>query len=129
MQSNNCIVSCSTCCSHASKSFKSILQDLLLQCAQKSSLSMAGLHEKREFATPLISASQPAGGTHQQVMSPTLGYGTAGHGTNVGSVTRNPPNSGTEGGQGFASDMAARRGLEGTGQADTAESGGMQSHH
>ena len=88
---------------------------------------MAGLHEIRELATPLMSASQPAGGTHQQVMSPTLGYGTAGHGTNVGSVTPNPPNSGTEGGLGFASDMAARRGLEGTGQADTAESGGVQS--
>ena len=27
---------------------------------------MAGLHEIRELATPLMSASQPAGGTHQQ---------------------------------------------------------------
>ena len=65
---------------------------------KKPSLSvcaMAGLHEIRELATPLISASQPAGGAHQQVMSPTLGYGTAGHGTNVGSVTPNPTNSAT----------------------------------
>ena len=79
-----------------------------------------------ELITPLVPSTQPAGSL-QQVMSPTLGYGTAGHGTNVGSVTPNPPNSGTEGGLGFASDMAARRGLEGTGQADTAESGGVQS--
>ena len=62
----------------------------------------------------------------QQVMSPTLGT-AFGYGTNVSSVTPNPPNSGTEGGLGFASDMAAGRGLEGTGQADTAESGGVQS--
>ena len=73
---------------------------------------VSGEHEIRELATPLISSSQPAGSL-QQVMSPTLGYGTAGHGTNVGSVTPNPPNSGTEGGLGFASDMAAGRGLEG----------------
>ena len=88
--------------------------------------AMAGLHEIRELATPLISASQPAGGTHQQVMSPTLGT-AFGYGTNESSATPNPPNSGTEGGLGFASDMAAGRGLEGTGQADTAESGGVQS--
>ena len=87
---------------------------------------MAGLHEIRELATPLISASQPVGGTHQQVMSPTLGT-AFGYGTNVSSATPNPPNSGTEGGLGFASDVAAGRGLEGTGQADTAESGGVQS--
>ena len=79
-----------------------------------------------ELITPLVPSTQPAGSL-QQVMSPTLGYSTAGHGTNVGSVTPNPPNSGTEGGLGFASDVAARRGLEGTGQADTAESGGVQS--
>ena len=45
----------------------------------------------------------------------------------MSSVTPNPPNSGTEGGLGFALDMAAGRGLEGTGQADTAESGGVRS--
>ena len=59
-------------------------------------------------------------------MSPTLGTAFD-YGRNVSSVTPNPPNSGTEGGLGFSSDMAARRGLEGTGQADTAESGGVQS--
>ena len=76
-------------------------------------------YEIRELATPLISTSQPAG-SHQQVMSPTLGT-AFGYGTNESSATPNPPNSGTEGGLGFASDMAAGRGLEGTGQADTVQ--------
>ena len=39
-----------------------------------------------ELITPLVPSTQPAGSL-QQVMSPTLGYGTAGHGTNVSSVT------------------------------------------
>ena len=69
--------------------------------------AMAGLHEIRELATPLISASQPAGGTHQQVMSPTLGYGTAGHGTSVTSATPQSSYARTEGGLGFAQDVAA----------------------
>ena len=79
----------------------------------------------RDLANPLLSSTHPAG-SHQQVMSPTLGT-AFGYGTNESSATPNPPNSGTEGGLGFASDMATGRGLEGTGQADTAESGGVQS--
>ena len=41
---------------------------------------MAGLFETGELAIPLVS-TQPAGGSHQQVMSPTLGqgYGTTTH--------------------------------------------------
>ena len=39
-----------------------------------------------ELITPLVPSTQPAGSL-QQVMSPTMGYGTAGHGTNVSSVT------------------------------------------
>ena len=35
---------------------------------------MAGLFETGELAIPLVS-TQPAGGSHQQVMSPTLGQG------------------------------------------------------
>ena len=69
--------------------------------------AMAWLHEIRELATPLTSASQPAGGTHQQVMSPTLGYSTAGHGTNVTSATSQSSYARTEGGLGFAQDVAA----------------------
>ena len=79
----------------------------------------------RDLANPLLSSTHPAG-SHQQVMSPTLRT-AFGYGTNESSATPNPPNSGTEGGLGFASDVAAGRGLEGTGQADTAESGGVQS--
>ena len=79
----------------------------------------------RDLANPLLSSTYSAG-SHQQVMSPTLGT-AFGYGTNESSATPNPPNSGTEGGLGFASDMVAGRGLEGTGQADTAESGGVQS--
>ena len=79
----------------------------------------------RDLANPLLSSTHPAG-SHQQVMSPTLRT-AFGYGTNERSATPNPPNSGTEGGLGFASDVAAGRGLEGTGQADTAESGGVQS--
>ena len=75
----------------------------------------------RDLANPLLSSTHPAG-SHQQVMSPTLRT-AFGYGTNESSATPNPPNSGTEGGLGFASDVAAGRGLEGTGQADTAESG------
>ena len=37
-----------------------------------------GGSETRDLATPLFSASQPAG-SHQQVMSPTQGYGTVTH--------------------------------------------------
>ena len=79
----------------------------------------------RDLANPLLSSTHPAG-SHQQVMSPTLRT-AFGYGTNESSATPNPPNSGTEGGLGFASDVAAGRELEGTGQADTAESGGVQS--
>ena len=82
-------------------------------------------YARRDSANPLIAplCRAPA---PQQVMSPTLGT-AFGYGTNESSATPNPPNSGTEGGLGFASDVAAGRGLEGTGQADTAESGGVQS--
>ena len=40
---------------------------------------MAGLFDSRDLANPLV--SQPAGGSQQQVMSPTLGqgYGTTTH--------------------------------------------------
>ena len=53
-----------------------------------------------ELITPLVPSTQPAGSL-QQVMSPTLDYGTAGHGTSVSSVTPNPPIAGTEGGLGL----------------------------
>ena len=87
---------------------------------------MQGSSDAGEMSSiPLVSSTQPAG-LHQQVMSPTLRT-AFGYGTNESSATPNPPNSGTEGGLGFASDVAAGRGLEGTGQADTAESGGVQS--
>ena len=82
--------------------------------------------EGREVMNPLLSTPLHAAPASQQVMSPTLGT-AFGYGTNESSATPNPPNSGTEGGLGFASDMAAGRGLEGTGQADTAESGGVKS--
>ena len=87
---------------------------------------MQGSSDAGEMSSiPLVSSTQPAG-LHQQVMSPTLRT-AFGYGTNESSATPNPLNSGTEGGLGFASDVAAGRGLEGTGQADTAESGGVQS--
>ena len=82
-------------------------------------------YARRDSANPLLAPLYRAPAP-QQVMSPTLGT-AFGYGTNENSATPNPPNSGTEGGLGFASDMAAGRGLEGTGQADTAESGGVQS--
>ena len=88
--------------------------------------AMAGLHEIRELATPLISVSQPAGGTHQQVMSPTLGYGTAGHGTNVTSATPQSSYARTEGGLGFAQDVAAGGASSGGSQSGVANSEGTQ---
>ena len=86
---------------------------------------VSGEHEIRELATPLISSSQPAGSL-QQVMSPTLGYGTAGHGTNVSSVTPDSSIARREGGLGFAQHVAAGRALESTGQSGTAEPDGVQ---
>ena len=78
----------------------------------------------RELITPLVPSAQPAG-SHQQVMSPTLDYGTAGHGTSVSSVTPNPPIAGTEGGLGFASGLATGRAFASTGQSGTAEPEGV----
>ena len=86
---------------------------------------VSGEHEIRELATPLISSSQPAGSL-QQVMSPTLGYGTAGHGTSVSSVTPNPPIARAEGGLGFTQELATGRALESTGQSGTADPDGVQ---
>ena len=60
----------------------------------------------REVYNPLVTTSQPVG-SHQQVMSPTLGYGTAGHGTNVSSVTPDSSIARTEGGLGFTQHVAA----------------------
>ena len=78
-----------------------------------------------ELITPLVPSTQPAGSL-QQVMSPTLGYGTAGHGTSVSSVTPNPPIARTEGGLGFTQELATGRALESTGQSGTAEPDGVQ---
>ena len=75
----------------------------------------------RELATPLVSSTRPAD-SHQQVMSPTLDYGTAGHGTSVSSVAPNPSIARTEGGL----QVAAGRALEGTGQSGTAEADEVQ---
>ena len=82
---------------------------------------MAGLFESGELANPLVSA-QPAGGSHQQVMSPTLGqghYGTLGNmpspppgrDGHPGSqdATQTPAQVHAAGGVGFASDTAAGR--------------------
>ena len=80
----------------------------------------------RELITPLLSTSSQPAGSHQQVMSPTLGYGTAGHGTNVSSVTPDSSIARTEGGSGFAQHVAAGRALESTGQSGTAEPDGVQ---
>ena len=77
-----------------------------------------------ELITPLVPSTQPAGSL-QQVMSPTLDYGTAGHGTSVSSVTPNPPIAGTEGGLGFASGLATGRAFASTGQSGTAEPEGV----
>ena len=82
--------------------------------------------ESRELITPLLSTSSQPAGSHQQVMSPTLGYGTAGHGTNVSSVTPDSSIARTEGGLGFAQHVAAGRALESTGQSGTAEPDGVQ---
>ena len=90
---------------------------------------MSGLGEgteNRELITPLFSTSSQPAGLHQQVMSPTLGYGTAGHGTNVSSVTPDSSIARTEGGLGFAQHVAAGRALESTGQSGTAEPDGVQ---
>ena len=78
-----------------------------------------------ELITPLVPSTQPAGSL-QQVMSPTLGYGTAGHGTSVSSVTPNPPIARTEGGLGFAQELATGRALDSTGQSGTAQRDGVQ---
>ena len=82
--------------------------------------------DNRELITPLLSTSSQPAGSHQQVMSPTLGYGTAGDGTSVSSVTPNPPIARTEGGLGFAQELAMGRALESTGQSGTAEPDGVQ---
>ena len=87
---------------------------------------MQGSSDAGEMSSiPLVSSTQPAG-LHQQVMSPTLGYGTAGHGTSVSSVTPNPPIARTEGGLGFTQELATGRALESTGQSGTAEPDGVQ---
>ena len=78
-----------------------------------------------ELITPLVPSTQPAGSL-QQVMSPTLGYGTAGHGTNVSSVTPDSSIARTEGGVGFTQHVAAGRALDSTGQSGTAEPDGVQ---
>ena len=78
-----------------------------------------------ELITPLVPSTQPAGSL-QQVMSPTLGYGTAGHGTNVSSVTPDSSIARTEGGLGFTQHVAAGRALDSTGQSGTAEPDGVQ---
>ena len=59
-------------------------------------------YARRDSANPLIAPLYRAPAL-QQVMSPTLGT-AFGYGTNESSATPNPPNSGTEGGLGFASD-------------------------
>ena len=90
---------------------------------------MSGLGEgteNRELITPLFSTSSQPAGLHQQVMSPTLGYGTAGHGTSVSSVTPNPPIARAEGGRRFAQELATGRALDSTGQSGTAEPDGVQ---
>ena len=81
-------------------------------------------YEIRELATPLISSSQPAG-SHQQVMSPTLGYGTAGHGTNVYGSTQTSGNA-QPGGTGFEP-SATGGALEGAGQYEQTRSSGEAS--
>ena len=81
--------------------------------------------DNRELITPLLSTSSQPAGSHQQVMSPTLDYGTAGHGTSVSSVTPNPPIAGTEDGLGFASGLATGRAFASTGQSGTAEPEGV----
>ena len=87
---------------------------------------MQGSSDAGEMSSiPLVSSTQPAG-SFQQVMSPTLGYGTAGHGTNVSSVTPDSSIARTEGGLGFAQHVAAGRALESTGQSGTAEPDGVQ---
>ena len=65
---------------------------------------MDGL-EGREVMNPLLSTPLHAAPASQQVMSPTLRT-AFGYGTSESSATPNPPNSGTEGGLGFASDVS-----------------------
>ena len=101
---------------------------------------MAGNVDLREQATPLISTSQPAG-SHQQVMSPTQGYGTVmpqssqppgrdGLQEHMHSATPDAPTAGIEGGLGFV-DMAAGRArasidpAEGVQHASTTTEGGI----
>ena len=77
-----------------------------------------------ELITPLVPSTQPAGSL-QQVMSPTLGYGTAGQGTNVYGSTQTSGNA-QPGGTGF--EPSATGGvLEGAGQYEQTRSSGEAS--
>ena len=77
-----------------------------------------------ELITPLVPSTQPAG-SHQQVMSPTLNYGSAGHGTNVQSSTQTSGNAQPEG-MGF--ELRATGGaLDGVGQREQTRSSGEAS--
>ena len=77
-----------------------------------------------ELITPLVPSTQPAGSL-QQVMSPTLGYGTAGHGTNVYGSTQTSGNA-QPGGTGFEP-SATGGALEGAGQYEQTRSSGEAS--
>ena len=116
---------CCACVVHNSTTFSFFLC-LSVKGTPPTVCAVTGLHEIRELATPLISASQPAGGTHQQVMRPTLGYGTAGHGTSVTSATPQSSYARTEGGLGFAQDVAVGGASSGGSQSGVANSEGTQ---
>ena len=100
----------------------------------------AGDLEARELITPLGSFAQPAG-SHQQVMSPTQGYGTVmpqssqppgrdGLQEHMHSATPDAPTAGIEGGLGFVDTAAGRARAsidpaEGVQHASTTTEGGI----
>ena len=93
-------------------------------------MSVFGEQGTRELATPLVSASQPAG-TLQQVMSPTQGYGTTANpspppgrdGIQIRSGST-PPLENAHSGAGGFEPMAAGRAFEGAGQRESLQDSG-----